>query len=129
VIYLFTQGGDVINLLHKESDSYLTAEGSFTGLGEFEDVHMRRRKEKSKDSTIHCNLGITFWQVSLFSPSFLFYFIFYFSLCDNRWSILTTARLVRSSAGTSGSDSATCAQNATCASSKPARIHMSSVLH
>jgi hypothetical protein len=58
------QGGDVINILHKEMDAHVTAEGIYARFGVDEQVHLRRRSQKKvAQSIMASNSPTTFWQV------------------------------------------------------------------
>ena len=59
-----SQGGDAVCLVHKELDSYVTAEGIFTGFGAEEDVHLRSRHETNAQAAeLFNDASITWWQV------------------------------------------------------------------
>jgi len=56
----------VLCLVHKELDSYLTAEGTFTGFGAEEDVHFRARRDKPGEqgtASLFNDASIAWWQV------------------------------------------------------------------
>ena len=63
------QGGDAFCIVHKEFDSYLTAEGVFTGFGAEEAVHLRSRHDTNAQAVnLFNDASITWWQVRLSPP-------------------------------------------------------------
>eukprot|EP00055_Hartaetosiga_balthica_P014270 m.77659 g.77659 ORF g.77659 m.77659 type:complete len:2539 (+) comp8548_c0_seq6:41-7657(+) len=60
-------GGEIIQLVHKEINAYMAAEGVFTAETPTEDIHLRFRpvNPRKRKSRLHATTAITFFQIEI----------------------------------------------------------------